>query len=127
MAFNDPNSMDFLRCPIPEKQVEYWKPKSLKGKEQKKLRKTLSKLYYGIDVRQEIYVVEERIIYHYHTDSSGEMSEDDLETRNRLLKTLDILTLIVLDLRKRRTKPEGVCYSPIAEEEKKQVEEKTEN
>lgn len=53
--------------------------------------------------------------------------EDNLETRNRLLKTLDILTLIVLDLRKRRTKPEGVCYPPITEEKEKQVEEKMEH
>ena len=44
------------------------------------------------------------------------MSEKNLETRNRLLKTLDVLTLIVLDLRKRRTKLGGVRYPPKPKE-----------
>lgn len=123
----DPNSVNFLRCPIPEKQAKYWKPKSLSGKEQKKLRKTLSKLYYGIDVRQEIYAVESRIIRYLDPNTSDSLSEDNLATQNRLLKILDILTLIVLDLRKRRTKPEGVCYPPIVDEEHVKVEEKMEN
>lgn len=67
-------------------------------------------------MRQEIYFVEDRIILHYSSDSLEDVSEKDLETRNRLLKTLDILTLIVLDLRKRRTKLGGVRYPPKSKE-----------
>ena len=106
----DPDRIDFLRCPIPQDQLDYWNAKSLSDKEQKNLRKTLSKLYYGIDVRQDIYQVEDRIIGHYHQDSTARMDDDDLATRNRLLKTLDILTLIVLDLGKRTTRTDGVFY-----------------
>lgn len=112
----DPDSIHVLYCPVPESQLEYhWMPKSLDFKQRKNLRKTLSKLYYGIDVREEIYSVEGRVILHY-SSGSLDMSEKNLETRNRLLKTLDVLTLIVLDLRKRRTKLGGVCYPPESKE-----------
>jgi len=112
----DPDSIDFLRCPVPEELADYWKPKNLTAKEQRKLRKTLSKLYHNIDVRQEIYTVESRIIRHLHPDVPDNLSEDDLATKNRLFKILDVLTLIVLNLRERRTKSGGVCYPPIVEE-----------
>src|SRR5690606_23447240 len=112
----DPDCFDVLFCPVPEAKLEYyWKPKGLFNKEQKNLRKTLSKLYCDVDVRHEIYSVEGRIILHY-SSSSLDMSEKNLETRNRLLKTLDVLTLIVLDLRKRRTKLGGVRYPPKPKE-----------
>ena len=110
----DPDKIDFLCCPIPKSQLEYhWTPKSLDFKERKNLRKTLSKLYYCIDVRREIRAVENRVIHYYCTDTlEVEMDENNLKTRNRLLKTLDILTMIVLDVLKRRTKTDGVCYPP---------------
>lgn len=109
----DPDSIHVLYCPVPEAELEYhWMSKSLGFKERKNLRKTLSKLYYGIDVRDEIHAVESRVFDHFCTDSPEmEMTENNLKTRNRLLKTLDILTLIVLDLRKRRTKLDGIYYS----------------
>src|SRR5690606_13933603 len=107
---------DVLFCPVPEAKLEYyWKPKGLSNKEQKNLRKSLSKLYCDVDVRHQIYSVEGRIILHY-SSGSMDMSEKNLETRNRLLKTLDVLTLIVLDLRKRRTKLGSVCYPPESKE-----------
>lgn len=123
----DPDSIDFLRCPVPENRIENWKPQSLNGKEQKKLQKTLSKLYCGIDVREETYVVESRIIRYLEDKSSDNSNEDYSATRDRLLKVLDVLTIIVLDLRKRRTKSEGVCYPPITEQAKEREEDKIEN
>src|SRR5690606_19257250 len=107
-----------LCCPVPESELEYnWTPKSLSFKQRKNLRKTLSKLYYGMDVREEINAVDYRVVQHYCTDSIVvEMDEDNLKTRNRLLKTLDILTLIVLDLRKRLTDLGDVRYPPKSKE-----------
>ncbi|OOG16665.1 hypothetical protein BWD42_20005 [Sphingobacterium sp. CZ-UAM] len=117
----DPDAADFLRCPVPKRELSFWKPESLSNKEQKNLKKTLSKLYYGIDVRKNISVLDGRIIFQYERGWSAGMGEEGLETRNRLLKTLDILTLVLLDLCKRRTKPEGICYPP---EKTEKVEEK---
>lgn len=117
----DPDAVDFLRCPVPERELSLWKPKLLSSKEQENQKKTLSKLYYGIDLQDEIYIVEGRIIFQYERGWSAGMREGELEIRNRLLKILDILTLIVLDRCKRRKKPEGICYPP---EKTEKVEEK---
>lgn len=109
----DSDSLDFLYCPIPEAELKHhWTPKSLDNRGIKNIQKTLSKLYFGIDVRHEIYFVEDRIIQHTILGSLMDLDEKDLETRNRLLKILDVLSLIVLDFRKRRTKPEGIYYPP---------------
>lgn len=107
----DSDSLDFLYCPIPEAELKHhWTPKSLDKREIKNLQKTLSKLYFGIDVRHEIYFVEDRIIQHTRLGSLMDLDEKELETRNRLLKILDVLSLIVLDFRKQRTKPDGIYY-----------------
>lgn len=106
----DADSIDFLQCPVPENQLTYWSPKNVSAKERKDLRKTLSKLFDGIDVRRQIYRVEDRLIAHCHAPTAAGMEEDDLVTRNLLLKTLDVLALIALDLLKRRSRPDGICY-----------------
>ena len=110
----DPDSFDFLRCPVPEKAVEYWRPKNLSVKESRKLTKTLSELYCGINIHDEIYSVESRIIFYLNADDIEGLDEDNLATRDRLLKTLDILSVIALDLCKRRTKPGGIVYPDVA-------------
>ncbi|MFI2742197.1 hypothetical protein ACG2LH_05620 [Zhouia sp. PK063] len=97
----NPDSFHMLYCPIPEAELKHhWTPQSLSYRERENLRKTLSRLYCGIDVRQETYDVEGRIISYNDSNLVKEIHEKDLKTRNRLLKTLDILTLIVLDFRK---------------------------
>ncbi|KGE14246.1 hypothetical protein [Sphingobacterium deserti] len=106
----DADRFDYLHCPVAQKQTAYWRAKSLSFKERKNLQKTLSKLYHGMDIRKQIYRVEERIITCCEAQENVGMEEDDLETRNLLLKTLDVLTLIMLDLHKRRTRSDGVCY-----------------
>lgn len=123
----DPNSFNCLRCPIPEKDVEYWRPKSLSFKERGKLPKTLSKLYYGVEVHDEMYFVESRLIHYLDDKDIRCLDDENLKTRNLLLKTLDILTLIVLDLCKRRTKPEGIIYAVVSSAEEATSEKKTEN
>lgn len=109
----DPDKIDCLRCPVPEANIANWQPKSLSNKEQKNLQKTLSKLYHRIDVLEEIFMVDSRIIEFFESRSSGEvlvLNSDNIKTKNLLLKTLDILTLIVLDFRERRMKNEGIFY-----------------
>lgn len=122
----DPNRFNFLRCPIPETEVDYWQPKSLSLKERIKLPKTLSKLYYGVEVRDEMYSVESRIIRYLDTTDTTCLSGENFIARDRLLKTLDILTLIVLDLCKRRTKPDGIIYPVVYSPEQVTSEEKIE-
>ena len=114
----DPDRIHVLCCPVPESELEYnWTPKSLSFKQRKNLRRTLSKLYYGMDVREEINAVDYRVVQHNCMDSLVvEMNEYKLKTRNLLLKTLDILTLIVLDLRKRLTDLDDVRYPPKSKE-----------
>ncbi len=123
----DPDSFNCLRCPIPEKDVEYWRPKSLSFKEREKLAKTLSKLYYGVEVHDEMYFVESRMIRYLDAKNTTCLGEENFKTRDRLLKTLDILTLIVLDLCKRRTKPDGIIYPGVSSEEEVTSEKKIEN
>lgn len=123
----DPDSFNFLRCPVPEKEVDYWRSKSLRVKERKKLAKTLSKLYYGMDVHDEVYFVENRIVCYLDPEDRGCLNDGNLKTRDHLLKILDVLTLIVLDLCKRRTKPDGIIYPGVSSVEEVISEEKIEN
>lgn len=123
----DPNSFNFLRCPIPENEVDYWQPKSLSFKESGNLPKTLSRLYYGVEVQDEMYSVDSSIIRYLDTKHTTCWRGENFIARDRLLKTLDILTLIVLDLRKRRTKPDGIIYPVVPSPEQVTSEDKIEN
>jgi len=126
----DPDKIDFLRCPIPEADIATWMPKSLSKKGQRNIPKTLSKLFYGVDVRDEIYRVESRIMTYLegkYSEKYKDLDKEEVATRERLLKILDVLTLIVLDLRKRRTKKDGVCYPPILDHDKQTELQKVEN
>ena len=126
----DPDKIDFLRCPIPEEDIATWKPKSLSNKRRKSIPKTLSKLFYGVDVREEIYMVESRIMTYLegkYSEKYKDLDKEEVATRERLLKVLDVLTLIVFDLRKRRTKNEGVCYPPVLNLDKDKEVQKAEN
>lgn len=105
----DPNEMWSLRCPLPE-PVEDWTPKSLQRIESKNLRKTLSKLYFEIDVRNEIYLLGGKIINYSCEEQLNKMTGQDLEARNRLLKILDVLTLITLEQKKKVTTENHVVY-----------------
>jgi len=81
----------------------------------------LSKLFNGVDVRDEIYRVECRMMTYLedkYSEKYTDLNKEQIITRERLLKVLDVLTLIVLDLRKRRTKKEGICNPPIFDHDK---------
>lgn len=109
-----PNSIEWLQCPIPEKEIKYWQPKNLSIKERKKLAKTLSRLYYGIEVHDKIYAVEDRLIHYLSEQDSVCSNDQNLRTRDWLLKILDILTVILLDFCKGMTKPEGIGYPQLS-------------
>jgi len=126
----DPDKIDFLRCPIAEADIATWKPKSLSKKGKRNIPKTLSKLFYSVNVRDEIHRVECRMMTYLedkYSEKYTDLSKEQIITRERLLKVLDVLTLIVLDLRKRRTKNEGVCYPPIFDHDKQSELQKVEN
>lgn len=112
-----PNSFYYLRCPIPETEVDGWNPPNITNKEAINLRKTLSKLYYNLDIREEIYLMEDRILY-YLEGKGIESTDESLKSQDRLLKILDVLALVSLDLIQRRTKLEGVDYPTISDFDK---------
>ncbi|UZJ63714.1 hypothetical protein OKW96_14880 [Sphingobacterium sp. KU25419] len=113
----DPNSFSFIHCLTPEKDMENWRPRSLSVNERKKIRKTLSKLYYQMDIREEIREVDKDIFDYLDTNSTECLSNENFMKRNRLLKILDIQALIIMDLCKRRTKSEGIRYPEVVPEE----------
>jgi len=94
----NPNEIALLRFPVAEAELLGWKPASLTDDEQQNLRKTLSQLYHGVNLHQELYRIEDKIINYYRLDAAEGLSESELATRNRLLKILDVVTLIALDL-----------------------------
>ena len=62
-----------------------------------------------------------------YSEKYTDLNKEQIITRERLLKVLDVLTLIVLDLRKRRTKKEGICNPPIFDHDKRTELLKVEN
>jgi len=94
----DSDQIALLRFPVAETELLGWKPASLTNDEQQNLRKTLSQLYNGVNLHQELYRIEDKIINYYRIDAAEDLSESELATRTRLLKILDVVTLIALDL-----------------------------
>lgn len=94
----DADQIVFLRCPVAEGELQGWQPSSLTLEEQHDLRKTLSQLYAGVDLRHEIYLIEDKLIAYGRIAVAERLPDDERATRDRLLKILDVLTLIALDL-----------------------------
>lgn len=126
-----PDSFDWLICPIPENEIKYWRPKNLSFKQRKKLAKTLSKVYWDVEVHDLLYLVENRLICYLNEQETACLDIENVKTRDRLLKILDVVTLILLDFCERRTKIDGIKYPkeiPAQEIIDKQKEEnETEN
>lgn len=107
----DPNEINYFHCPIPE-SFNYWFSESLQDKESQNLRKTLSKLYFEINVREQMYLLGSKTIDYLSKEPFNKMTEEDLESRRNLLKILDVLTLITLEQKKGLTKDSHITYPP---------------
>lgn len=106
-----PDKIDFLRCPMAENEVSYWRPKTLDFEESDNLAQTLSKVFHHVDLQDEIYQIDNRIIlFLENTNNRIILEEYEFKTKDRLLKILDIFTVINLDIHSRRTKLEGIIY-----------------
>ena len=107
----DPDKIDFVRCPMPEKEVNYWKPKTLDFEEKDNLTKILSKVFHHVDLQDEIYEIDNRILLFLGNRSNRVILEEhEFKTKDRLLKILEIFTVINLDIQSRRKKVEGIIY-----------------
>lgn len=97
-----PNGHSFLACPIFEEEIDVWESKILSHKEKKSLTKTLSKLYFKINIHDEIDYVERRLFSYLNMGDKRILEGDEQITKNLLLKVLDIQAMIMLNYSKIR-------------------------
>ncbi|WP_437917692.1 hypothetical protein [Sphingobacterium sp. LRF_L2] len=126
-----PDRFNWLICPIPESEIKYWRPKNLSVKQREKLAKTLSKVYFDVEVHDLLCAVENRLICYMNEKDRACLDIENLKTRDRLLKILDVVTVILIDFCQRRTRTDGIKYPkgiPAQEiVDNQKVENKTKN
>lgn len=106
-----PNSFNFIQCPVYENEEYTWAPKYLNPKESVNVRKTLSKLFYKTNLFKEIEIFETHFIAYINNDIDEKPIDINLESRDRILKIIEVETLIVLSFIQRSTIL-GIAYYP---------------
>lgn len=106
----NPDALDWINCPVSEEELDRWRPKYVTSEEQKNLPLTLSKLYYGLDIRDFIFDFEGRLIDYLSLKKLLKYEHTHHKIGITLFKIVEVLTLITIDLCKRKTDKEKIQY-----------------
>lgn len=106
----NPDALHWINCPVSEEELDRWRPQYITLKEQKDLPHTLSKLYYGLDIRDFIFEFEGRLIDYLSLKDLLKYEHIHHKTGTTLFKIVEVLTLITIDLCKRKTDKKKIRY-----------------
>ena len=106
----NPDALHWIHCPVAKEELESWRPQYVTLDEQKDLPLTLSKLYHEIDVRDFIFEFEERLLDYLSLKDLLKHEHSQHKIGITLFKIVEVLTLITIDLCKRKTDKEKIQY-----------------